>query len=61
MKYIIIEQLDHESLIEDVNKKLDEGWKPQGGVSMATYIFKDPRRDYEEIRDYYCQALVRED
>lgn len=62
MKYTVIEEFELGTLIEKVNEKIDEGWKPQGGIASESYIFKNPREGYDEsLRDYYCQALVRED
>ena len=42
MKYIIIKASDSDQLTKEVQSKIDEGWKPQGGVCIdyaSNYVF----------------------
>ena len=52
MKYIVIENWKLEYLIAEVNSYLEEGWKLQGGVSVAV--------NGQSNNKTYVQALVKE-
>ena len=42
MKYIIIKASDSDQLTKEVQSRIDEGWKPQGGVCIdyaSNYVF----------------------
>jgi len=48
MQYTALEYSDIDKLIEKVNKKIDEGWIPLGGVSTC-------ENDY---KTWYAQAMT---
>lgn len=50
MKYKVIVQLSAEELIICVNKAIDEGWKPLGGVCLSV----------SERNIAYAQAMTKE-
>lgn len=55
MQYLIIEETNTDNLAEEVNKKIIEGWRPQGGVSITL-------SESDEYQYYSAaQAMVRED
>jgi hypothetical protein len=45
MEYKILENKELNKLIEEVNKLINEGWKPQGGASYSDR--------------YYIQAMIK--
>lgn len=49
MEYIIIERDDVDDLSEKINSLMEDGWKPQGGVSAYSF----------DLHYYYCQAMIR--
>lgn len=53
MFYTIIECTRSEDLAEEVQKMLDDGWKPQGGVAAMCF-------GTVELIPYYSQALIKE-
>ena len=55
MKYNLVQMYSSEELAEAVQEYLDEGWVPQGGISVR---YDPENRDgFETI---YCQAVVME-
>lgn len=54
--YIIVEDCDVDSLEEEVNQKMNLGYKPQGGVSMNFGTQKNAENFF-----WYAQAMVRND
>ena len=46
MKYIVLRDEYLNNLVDEVNKKIKDGWKPQGGICVR-------------IR-YYYQAMIKE-
>ncbi|HXI24225.1 MAG TPA: DUF1737 domain-containing protein [Pyrinomonadaceae bacterium] len=48
MKYTIVEGSNVKELVEKVNKAIQEGWKPQGGMACKG-------SDYDRV----YQAMVR--
>lgn len=50
MEYFVVEETSSEDLAEMVNEMLQEGWKLQGGVSVA----------FDRAYRYFCQALIKE-
>jgi hypothetical protein len=37
MKYLIVEATSAQALQQNVQKYLDDGWQPLGGLAVATY------------------------
>lgn len=50
MKYEVVTGYDFREFTANIQRKLDEGWQLQGGVSMAVNGHSNER--------YYAQALV---
>jgi hypothetical protein len=50
MEYSAIKESELENLIDDVNRAIKEGWRPQGGVCGWT----------EESGTFWAQAMIRE-
>lgn len=50
LEYDIVESADIAILLEDVRKKISEGWEPIGGVSFGA--------DSENV-DIYLQSMIR--
>ncbi len=50
MRYMVVEEESAEDLQEKVQALIDEGWEPQGGISVATN---------SALSWYYYQALVK--
>jgi len=44
---------------EKVNKLIEAGWLPQGGVSISTYDPNAPSNTYPGTAWRYAQAMVR--
>ena len=51
MEYHVVEAERISELVEDVARKITEGWKPQGGMVVE---MQDVKGDY-----FYFQAMVR--
>ena len=51
MTYTILKSDFVNTLAEEVNEHIANGWKPQGGVSAYSH----------GMSTYYCQALILED
>lgn len=59
MEYVIIEAGDHPQMMLKVNKAINEGWRPQGGIAAYTILQRDHNgREWMEI--WFMQALVKE-
>ena len=58
MEYQVVYALNLGNLMEDVNSKLKEGWKLQGGVSVAVFMGIGPSEGKTFARHY--QALVKD-
>ena len=54
MKYILITNHSEEFFLKNVNDKISEGWKPQGGVSIS----RDRRQGLQGM--IFSQALIKE-
>jgi len=55
LRYRIISGINDEKMLEDqVNKWIQDGWKPQGGVCLR-YLFKN-----NDVPVFY-QAMVKEE
>ena len=50
MEYIIVTAQSFELLVIKVNKKIDDGYKPQGGVAVTKLY-----------HDTYAQAMVKKE
>jgi hypothetical protein len=50
MEYSAIKESELENLVDDVNRAIKEGWRPQGGVCGWT----------EESGTFWAQAMIRE-
>lgn len=53
MKYKVISDNDMESVVEQVNELMEEGWVCQGGISIAY------SRDQGYNSELYAQAMVK--
>ena len=49
MQYFVVQKSTVEGLIENVNLMLEHGWKPLGGLAVAS----------DQGYRYFCQALIR--
>lgn len=58
MKYIILTDDRSEDLARQVNDKLAEGWKLQGGVSVNQF---DPGKDYDFYHTLLAQAMTKDE
>ena len=38
MKYIVVQHYDVLELIEEVNRLIDKGYEPQGGITITTRL-----------------------
>lgn len=50
MKYFIVEGFELLSLIEEVNRMIEQGWIPSGGVTCTSVVG----------RVYWFQAMVKQ-
>ena len=53
MEYTVVKEHNHEELISKVAELIKQGWKPLGGIAVATVA---PILD----NYIYCQAMIRE-
>ncbi|MEO6453417.1 MAG: hypothetical protein ABIN97_05060 [Ginsengibacter sp.] len=62
MEYTVIKKTDANDLITEVNLRIDKGWKPTGGVSIAFGRIRNTTggsKDWLEVL-FHAQALVKE-
>lgn len=59
MLYIVCEGVDGTDLGKVVQRFLDDGWKPQGGVSSSTSLYIDPDGEYYSVEHLY-QAMTKD-
>lgn len=52
--YIVVSTTNHNKIAELVNKKIEEGYKPIGGVSVS-HTWDG---DQQVIEDWICQAMI---
>ena len=53
MKYDIVNGTDMELFVDRVNKKIEAGWIPKGGIVFA-------RRQNAKQKSYFIQAIIKE-
>lgn len=58
--YMVIEADDIDTLVELIGSYLHKGYKPQGGISVCSYMWTDSRDDSGYVRFLYNQAMVKE-
>ena len=56
MKYEVLSEKYLEDLVSVVNRYSNEGWTPQGGVSIVAVPATATRSRYQLV----CQALIKE-
>lgn len=56
MEYTIIEDSELRRFVEAVNRHIQDGWLPQGGVA---YTVRDSNFDADIILEWYVQAMTR--
>lgn len=63
MKYIICAAAVPEDLVEEVNKKIGEGFVPVGGVAIAMDNFQFERVpvEHQQVMQTLVQAMVQPD
>ena len=54
MEYLVLREIHLDYLIEAVNKHIDKGWKPLGGINACRDKF---RGGNDEVA--YLQALIK--
>ena len=64
VEYRVISKTDISEVIELVNDLINDGWQPQGGVSVAIQTYKVPSSegylpDSTESEFHFIQAMVR--
>jgi hypothetical protein len=57
MLYKIIQSTDPQQVVERVNIELQSGWKPLGGIALASWY---PHGPVVESIDRWAQALIKE-
>lgn len=57
--YDVLEYENIEDLIEAVNEKMKDGWKPTGGIQVLHYEWTNERKGYTESSTNYFQAIVK--
>lgn len=58
MKYAVISNDQLSQLEEEVQKFINMGWKPQGGIAISTHVYTD-RGDGEVCsKTEYLQAII---
>lgn len=62
MEYIVIRKTGIPGLHQQVRKKIEEGWKPHGGVAVCRERDPAPKWNDDEERTIvaYYQAMIRE-
>ena len=55
MEYKIIQSVHEDPLMDLVSEAIDEGWRPQGGVSVVAFSAQ-----YDGMGFNFYQAMVRE-
>ena len=59
MEYTVIKGYELERLIDDVNKAIREGWRPQGGI--CAYYDRDISKISEQPPwERFAQAMLKE-
>jgi len=58
MLYKIIQSTDPQQVVERVNTELQSGWKPLGGIALASWY---PHGPVVESIDRWAQALIKEE
>ena len=53
MEYTVVQKRNHDELISDVEELIKQGWKPLGGIAIATIA---PMLDIF----VFCQAMIKE-
>lgn len=59
MEYEILEDDNSENLCAKVKAMIEDGWSPQGGVSVAAYKVEIEGKGYSEDRMIYAQAMSK--
>lgn len=60
MQYTVVNSDSLERFLEIVNKNIEEGWTPQGGVSTRNYVaHRNHHGDASEVTVHYSQAMVK--
>ncbi len=60
MKYYVATSQSPGNLSEHINKMIEEGWNPIGGVSSTAVWFTD-HEGFSHLREEYTQAMVKEE
>lgn len=55
---LISDELD--DLIEEVNQRIHDGWKPIGGIEIITEIIEIERKGYTKTQITYLQAIYKD-
>ena len=55
LEYMIIEAMNPKTLIKIVSDKMQQGWRPQGGVTVTVIVNHEGVQEYE-----FYQAMTRE-
>jgi len=66
MEYIIIKEAHSEEFMKAVNRKILDGWVPQGGVTMAqgtdrfnTFTLERVHEGSPKVISSFVQAMIR--
>lgn len=57
MKYCLVVEDDLDKFLHTVQKLIDAGWKPQGGIAVSHGVFTD-RDDCTVSSPVWAQAMV---
>ena len=60
MKYFVVKAGHHSKLIIEINKLIEKGWKPLGGVCAVNIFENNSGSLYAKIPDLY-QAMIKEE
>ncbi len=58
--YRIVASESAEDLIELVNRLMDDGWQPIGGVTLAIETYENMRKGGIENERIWAQAMIQE-
>jgi len=58
VKYTVVSEFDHQEFLEKVDNLVKLGWKPQGGISVTSWIYNDPNEFVPDVTILYSQALI---
>ena len=58
MRYYVVYRESLEELVQEVNRLMGEGWRPQGGIDVAAVTFGAGL--FQRAAERFAQAMVRE-